>query len=78
MWFNPEQHKSAQLDHVTSKAIRYKGVVSGAKQTLDWIDPWLIERNVGVTNLQFQKEIKRLFDPDDLLMKNKVNSMLYS
>ena len=53
VWFDPQQHKSAQLDRVTSKAIRYKGVVSASKETLDWIDPWLVERNVGVTNLLF-------------------------
>ena len=63
----PGDNNSAWLDRVTSKIIRYRGVLNANKGLLDKADPNLIPRLVGSESEEIQKEIKRLFDKKDLL-----------
>ena len=63
----PGDNNSAWLDRVTSKIIRYRGVLNANKGLLDKADPNLISRLVGSESEEIQKEIKRLFDEKDLL-----------
>ena len=62
------QEVLADLDVLTSAIITYGGTVSARqKQILDAINPYLQERMAGRASYQIQQEMKKVFDPNDVL-----------
>jgi hypothetical protein len=53
---------------MTSKAIKLGGVVdSNRRDTLDTINPYLIERMIGTQGLDIQRNLKESFDNKNIL-----------
>lgn len=65
---NDSQLNLDQLDMMTSKAIKLGGVVnSNRRESLNIINPFLIERMIGTQGLEIQRNMKKSLDPNNVL-----------
>ena len=72
--FDPSNDKHlAVLDNFTSTAIRHGGTLnSGSRSSLDAISPYLAKRIVGQNSVGLQEQMKLLFDPNDVMVSNRM------
>jgi FAD/FMN-containing dehydrogenase len=70
VYFNGNDHQRQldKLDMMTSKAIKLGGVVnSNRRESLEKINPFIVERMLGAQGLELQRSLKHSFDPNNVL-----------
>lgn len=59
------------LDKFTSSVIKRGGTLKSNRAALDKISPYLAKRITGEGSLYLQQSLKELFDPNDIMMRDK-------
>ena len=72
--FDPNNEvQLAILDNFTSTVIRYGGTLrTGKRSSLNVISPHLSKRINGEYSINMQEQIKLLFDPNDVMSRNRM------